>query len=399
MAAARPLISVYSADKETEVVSQTPLPAVFTVPVRPDVVHIVHTGMNKNKRQAYAVNKYAGKMCSAESWGTGRAVSRIPRVQGGGTHRAGQGAFGNMCRGGRMFSPTKVWRKWHRKVNVSQRRYATASALAASAIPALVMARGHRIDEISEVPLVISDGLESTAKTSAAVALLKKFAAYDDVEKVKDSKKMRCGKGKMRNRRFTMRRGPLVIYANDNGITRGFRNIPGVEICSVDRLNLLQLSPGGHLGRFCIWSQSAFAKLDETFGTHKKPSAVKSGFKLPYPSMTNPDLTRIINSDEVQSVVKPAKDGSKRAPLKKNPLKNYGVMVRLNPAAASAKRRAVLKQESDLAKKAALVEKKRKGTATVSKDERKAKKAKKAIGKKWSDAALARGLDTETILG
>ena len=52
------------------------------------------------------------RQTSAESWGTGRAVSRIPRVQGGGTQRAGQGAFGNMCRGGRMFSPTKIWRRW-----------------------------------------------------------------------------------------------------------------------------------------------------------------------------------------------------------------------------------------------------------------------------------------------
>jgi hypothetical protein len=41
---------------------------------------------------------------------TGRAVARIPRVSGGGTHRAGQAAFGNMCRSGRMFAPTKVWR-------------------------------------------------------------------------------------------------------------------------------------------------------------------------------------------------------------------------------------------------------------------------------------------------
>ena len=40
--------------------------------------------------------------------GTGRAVARIPRVGGGGTHRSGQAAFGNMCRGGRMFAPTKV---------------------------------------------------------------------------------------------------------------------------------------------------------------------------------------------------------------------------------------------------------------------------------------------------
>merc|ERR1719263_2231439 len=121
-----------------------------------------------NKRQPYCVNKYAGKMPSAASWGTGRAVSRIPRVQGGGTHRSGQGAFGNMCRGGRMFAPTKTWRKWHRKINLSQRRYAVASALAASAVPALVMARGHKIDDVPEIPLVMDTSIESAKKTSAA---------------------------------------------------------------------------------------------------------------------------------------------------------------------------------------------------------------------------------------
>jgi hypothetical protein len=51
----------------------------------------------------------------------GRAVARIPRVSGGGTHRAGQAAFGNMCRAGRMFAPTKVWRKWHVKINQGQK--------------------------------------------------------------------------------------------------------------------------------------------------------------------------------------------------------------------------------------------------------------------------------------
>ena len=54
---------------------------------------------------------------SAESWGTGRAVARIPRISGSGTSRAGQGAFGNMCRKGRMSHPLKTYRRWHRKVN------------------------------------------------------------------------------------------------------------------------------------------------------------------------------------------------------------------------------------------------------------------------------------------
>lgn len=99
-----------------------------------------------------------------------------------------------MCRGGRMFAPTKTWRRWHRKINQKQRRYAMCSALAASALPALVMARGHRVDEIPEVPLVVSDSIESLQKTSAAVKLLKAVNAFGDVEKCKDSKKIRAGK-------------------------------------------------------------------------------------------------------------------------------------------------------------------------------------------------------------
>lgn len=92
--AARPLIIIY--DEAGESAGQTTLPAVFKAPIRPDVVGFVHTNMAKNKRQAYAVNRNAGHQTSAESWGTGRAVARIPRVRGGGTHRSGQGAFGNV---------------------------------------------------------------------------------------------------------------------------------------------------------------------------------------------------------------------------------------------------------------------------------------------------------------
>merc|ERR550539_671327 len=104
--------------------------------------------MAKNNRQAYAVSKGAGHQHSAESWGTGRAVSRIPRVGGGGTSRSGQAAFGNMCRSGRMFAPTKTWRKWHHRINTNQKRYAMCSAIAATGIPSLVMSKGHRIEEI-----------------------------------------------------------------------------------------------------------------------------------------------------------------------------------------------------------------------------------------------------------
>lgn len=178
-----PQLSVYSLSGKAST-SNVVAPAVFKAPIRTDIVHAVWTGVAKNKRQAYAVASNAGEQTSAISWGTGRAVARIPRVGGGGTHRSGQAAFGNMCRGGRLFAPTKVWRKWHVKVNHNQKRYATASAIAASTVAPLVIARGHRAEKVPEVPLVVSSELETISKTKEAVAALKAIGAGSDVARV-----------------------------------------------------------------------------------------------------------------------------------------------------------------------------------------------------------------------
>ncbi|KAL5639827.1 hypothetical protein ACGC1H_006413 [Rhizoctonia solani] len=344
--ASRPTVSVRSATGEAS--TSLTLPAVLTAPIRLDVVQQVHKSIAKNKRQAYSVAENAGHQTSAESWGTGRAVARIPRVGGGGTHRSGQAAFGNMCRGGRMFAPTKTWRKWHVKVNQNQRRFAVVSALAASALPSLVLARGHRIENIEEVPLVVSSGVEEYTKTKEAVTLLKALNAYSDVTKVSNSRKLRAGRGKLRNRRHRQRRGPLIVYNEDKGIVRAFRNLPGVEVANVRRLNLLQLAPGGHLGRFVIWTEGAFNLLDEVFGTFDKASVYKKDYYLPTAKISNPDVTRIINSDEVQSVVRPSQGKKQRRPWTqhKNPLVNKGVLFKLNPYAKKLRRQELIKQQS-----------------------------------------------------
>lgn len=73
----------------------------------------------------------------------------------------------------------------HRHVNVNQKRYAVASALAATAVPALVMARGHRVEEVPELPLVVDTSLESCTKTAAALATLTALGAAAEVAKVR----------------------------------------------------------------------------------------------------------------------------------------------------------------------------------------------------------------------
>ncbi|XP_064607722.1 large ribosomal subunit protein uL4-like [Liolophura sinensis] len=379
--AARPLISVFSEKGEASGTNVT-LPAVFRAPIRPDIVNFVHFQMKMNGRQPYAVSEKAGHQTSAESWGTGRAVARIPRVRGGGTHRSGQGAFGNMCRGGRMFAPTKTWRRWHRRININQRRYAMCSAIAATGIPALVMSKGHRIEEIPELPLVIGDKIEEYKKTKEAVSMLKKFKAWADIQKVYKSKRFRAGKGKMRNRRRIQRRGPLIIYNQDNGITRAFRNIPGITLINVAHLNLLRIAPGGHVGRFCIWTEGAFRKLDQLYGTWRKASAVKKNYNLPMPKMTNTDLSRLLKSEEIQNVLRAPRRENKRRVLKKNPLKNMRVMLRLNPYAEVMKRNALLKEEKGRLARQALINKRRGLPEEKPKAVRRKKAGAKKTGKK-----------------
>ncbi|GAU98214.1 hypothetical protein RvY_09390 [Ramazzottius varieornatus] len=338
---ARPLVTVYD-EKNVPTGKTVALPAVFKAPIRPDVVNFVHTSMRFNTRQAYSVSDLAGHQTSAESWGTGRAVARIPRVRGGGTHRSGQGAFGNMCRGGRMFAPTKTWRRWHRKINITQRRYAIASAIAATGVPALVMARGHIIDQIPEVPLVVSDKVEGLTKTKDAVTFLRRVRAWGDILKVYKSRRLRAGRGKLRNRRRIHKKGPVIIYEKDNGLTRAFRNIPGVDVVHVRTLNLLKLAPGGHLGRFAIWTESAFRLLDDLYGSYTTKSKLKTDYNLPQHKMSSADLKRLIQSDKIQAVLRPRQSKPSRRVVKKNPLKHIQVMLKLNPYAEVIKRKAHL---------------------------------------------------------
>ncbi|KPJ00482.1 60S ribosomal protein L4 [Papilio xuthus] len=313
LSVARPLVSVYSEKSEVEQGSSIALPFVFKAPIRPDLVNDVHVSMSKNSRQPYSVSKEAGHQTSAESWGTGRAVARIPRVRGGGTHRSGQGAFGNMCRGGRMFAPTKPWRRWHRRVNLRQRRAAAAAALAAAGVPALVQARGHIIDKIPELPLVVSDKVQEINKTKQAVIFLRRIKAWSDVLKVYKSQRLRAGKGKMRNRRRIQRKGPLIVYHKD------------------------QLSPATSSGRN--------KKTNPLFGSWKTPSKEKKNFNLPQPKMANTDLTRLLKSEEIRKVLRAPNKRVIRSTRKLNPLTNTKAMLRLNPYSAVLRRKAVLDQQ------------------------------------------------------
>merc|ERR1712032_644362 len=91
-----------------------------------------------------------------------------------------------------------------------------------------------------------SSGAEAIQKTKQALEMLKNLGCEEELTRVLDSKKIRAGKGKMRNRRYVMRRGPLVIYSEDNGIVRAVRNSGrGDRVCGSPEL--AAVGAGGQL--------------------------------------------------------------------------------------------------------------------------------------------------------
>lgn len=159
-----------------------------------------------------------------------------------------------------------------------------------------------------------------------------------------NSKRYRAGKGKGRNRRYRSKVGPAIVYGQDSGVVRAFRNIPGVELQCVDRLNLLRIAPGGHAGRLIIWTESAFRKLDIIYGTEVRKSLMKSAFRMPASKMHNADFSRLIRSEEIVKAVRPPKKTAKMVRMHRNPLKKTRLMIRLNPYAVVLKRAAILGQ-------------------------------------------------------
>merc|ERR1711964_635115 len=145
--------------------------------------------------------------------------------------------------------------------------------------------------------------------------------------------------GKYRNRRFKQKKGPLVIYNDNKESSRAFRNIPGVEFSNVNSLSILKLAPGGHMGRFCIWTKSAFEKLENIFGTFTTPSQNKLRgrlWSLPRTCMTNTDVERILMSDEVYNVLTKKPEPTLCKVKRGNLLKNTKLMNTVNPYLAQS---------------------------------------------------------------
>jgi large subunit ribosomal protein L4e len=239
------------------------IPKVFSVTPRLDLIHRAVVATESAQKQPQGRDPLAGKRNTAESWGTGFATARVPRLSGSGFPGSRNAAFVPGVVGGRLAHPPRAEKVIVKRINRKERKLALLSAISATNKRDIIEKRGHKISGIDSFPLVIDDKLQSLKKTSQVMEVFEQIGLNDDILRVKNGRQIRAGKGKRRGRKYRNRIGPLVVIKDDFGIIKAARNIPGVEVIHVDHLNCNKLAPGTHAGRLVVWTQSALKALDQ----------------------------------------------------------------------------------------------------------------------------------------
>lgn len=233
---------------------QIELPPVFEEEYRPDLIKRAVLSAQANRLQPYGPHFYAGMNTSAQSWGPGHGVSRVPRLKNG---RKAAGI--PMAVGGRRSHAPQPEADRTEKINIKERRKAIRSAIAATACTELVSARGHKFSR--ELPIVAQNDIETLSKTADVRKFLVAAGLWDDVERAKLGRHIRAGKGKIRGRKYKNRKSLLIVAASDQGLGKAARNLPGVDFITVEKLNAELLAPGTHAGRLTIWTEGSLQKL------------------------------------------------------------------------------------------------------------------------------------------
>jgi large subunit ribosomal protein L4e len=239
------------------------LPSQFDTPYRPDVIKRAVLAVQSRRYQPKGVDELAGKKNTAQSWQTGHGRSRMPRIKGSGTSAANKAGFAPGTVGGRVAHPPEARKVLVERINKKENRLAIRSAIAATADKERVIARGHKVDGVPEIPLVVDDKIESLLTTKEVVEALTKLGLDGDLKRASDGRGIRAGKGKMRGRKMKTPTSLLIIIGEDKGIISAARNLPGVDIVEVHGLNAELLAPGTHAGRLVVWSKSAIERLEQ----------------------------------------------------------------------------------------------------------------------------------------
>ncbi|MBD3249674.1 50S ribosomal protein L4 [Candidatus Woesearchaeota archaeon] len=255
---------------ENKEAGEQTLPKQFQEEVRPDIIKKDVLAIQLSRRQPYGADPEAGERASADlskrrrkyrgSYGPGR--SRTPRkvMTKRGTQFNFVGAFAPNTVGGRRAHPPKAEKIIEKKINKKERNKAVRSAMASTLKKELVAERRHKVPD--NYPFILEKSYEDISKAKDAKQALIKLGLEKELERA-SKKKIRAGKGKARGRKYRKKKGPLIIVSSDCKLMKSAKNIPGVEIVSVEKLNSELLAPGAVPGRLALFTKPAVEKLEK----------------------------------------------------------------------------------------------------------------------------------------
>ncbi len=248
-------------DLQGESTGKITLPEIFSTPLRPDVIKRAVLAIQSSRLQPQGRDPMAGKRTTAESRGTGSATARVPRIKGG----SGRAAFAPSTVKGRQPHPPRAEKKILKTIPKREAKLALFSAIAATARKETVALRGHVIEKIASIPLIVDNSIEGLTKAKEVENALSNLGITQEITRVRDSRKIRAGKGKHRGRKMKQAVGPLIVVVENKGIENAASNVPGVEVTTVVNLNTEKLAPGTHPGRLTIWTNGAIEKLNKLY--------------------------------------------------------------------------------------------------------------------------------------
>ena len=251
------------------------LPGIFDTKLNAGVIHKAYINLESHGFQKHATHPTAGQDVVADSNDppTGRGISRIARMKGGGGGRQGQAGEVAGTRGGRQAHRPYVNKVIYKKINKKENKLALCSAIAATTSKELIEKRGHKVEGITSFPIIITDDVEDISNTSKMTNVLDSLNLSQDVKRLAGRKK-RTGKVALRGRTSKIGKSALFVVSNNEKISNACSGIPGIDTCSAKNLSVLDLAPGGTLIRLTIFSKKAINEISQIKSTHLELMAV-----------------------------------------------------------------------------------------------------------------------------
>jgi large subunit ribosomal protein L4e len=259
--------NIYNSDGKST--KQIELPKCFSETIRDDLVWKIVEA--KRIAQPYSPGAESGRHHSASGlmihrrhvWksGYGKGQSRIPRkvLSNKGNQFNWVGAEVPNTRGGRRaHGPELLSRTAELKINKKELTLALKSALSATANPEQISKKYETLSDkkISGVPFVVESEFLKL-KTKKMLEAMKKILGEEVYNVALKSKEVRCGRGKMRGRKYKQNAGALIVVGNKENFKAN-----AFDVAKAQNVGIMDLANGGQ-GRLVIYTEEAIKNLGE----------------------------------------------------------------------------------------------------------------------------------------